>query len=77
MAELTVKAGEISSIAKTNITAYFESGVMPTKANTTDNQKKMLCLFGGTYYYYNDITQEWTNYPKDGLQTMFVQNGIK
>jgi hypothetical protein len=75
MAELTVKAGEISSIAKTNITAFFESGVMPTKANTSDNQKKMLCKYSGDYYYYNDITQMWTEYPKDGLQTMFVQSG--
>lgn len=75
MAELTVKAGEISSIAKTNITAYFESSVAPTKANTSNNQKKMLCLYNNIYYYYNDITEKWEEYPKDGLQTMFVQNG--
>ena len=75
MAELNVKAGEISSIAKTNITAYFESNVLPTKANTSASQKKMLCLHNGVYYYFNDITQEWKEYPKDGLQTMFIQNG--
>ena len=73
VAELTVKAGEISSMAKVNISAHFESDTAPTKANTNDTQKSMLCLFNGVYYYYNDITQVWEEYPEDGLQTMFVQ----
>ena len=75
MAELRVKAGEISSIAKTNITAHFTSNVFPTKANTSASQKKMLCLYNDVYYYYNDIKCEWEEYPKDGLQTVFKQNG--
>lgn len=78
MAELSVKAGEISSIAKTNISAHFTLKEVPTKGNTSASQKKMLCLYTDedgdeVYYYYNDITETWEPYPKDGLQTLFVQ----
>ena len=77
MAELSVKAGEISSIARKNISAHFESSEEPTKDNTSPKQQSMLCLYKGTYYYYNDIKEEWEKYPEGGLQTMFVQDGEK
>ena len=75
VAELSVKAGEISSMTKVNISAHFETDEAPTKANTNNEQKAMLCLYEDVYYYYNDITEKWEEYPKNGLQTLFVQDG--
>ena len=75
MAELSVKAGEISSMTKVNISAHFEKDEAPTKANTNNAQKAMLCLYEDVYYYYNDITEKWEVYPENGLQTLFVQDG--
>ena len=75
VAELSVKADEISSIAKVNISAHFEIDEAPTNANTDNEQKTMLCLYEGVYYYYNDITEKWEVYPENGLQTLFVQDG--
>ena len=75
VAELSVKAGEISSMAKVNISAHFEMNEAPTKANTSNEQKSMLCLYEDVYYYYNDITEKWEVYPENGLQTLFVQDG--
>ena len=75
VADLSVKAGEISSMTKVNISAYFEKDEAPTKENTSTAQKAMLCLYKGVHYYYNDITEEWEVYPQTGLKTLFVQDG--
>ena len=75
VAELSVKAGEISSMTKVNISAHFETDEAPTKSNTDNAQKAMLCLYEDVYYYYNDITEKWEVYPENGLQTLFVQDG--
>ena len=75
VAELSVKAGEISSMTKVNISAHFETDEVPTKENTSNEQKSMLCLYEDVYYYYNDITEKWEVYPENGLQTLFVQDG--
>lgn len=66
------QAGSISSIVSKNISAYFESDVMPTK-RATDEQKSMLCLYNDTYWYYSDFDEVWKTYPAEGLKTMFKQ----
>jgi hypothetical protein len=66
-------AERISSIVSKNISAYFESEDDPNYIDTTPKQKSMLCLYGGVYYYYDDFSRKWRDYPADGLQTMFEQ----
>lgn len=38
--------------------------------NTIDKQQ--LCVYNGTYYYYNDIANQWLEY-KDNVQSAFTQ----
>lgn len=66
-------ASSISGIVSKNISAYFEKTVAPTKNNTSAKDKAMLCLYGGDYYYFNDVKDEWLIYPASGLKTMFKQ----
>ena len=77
MAELSVRADRIYSRVTNTITTEFLSDVMPTKSNTTDQEKTMLCKFDGVYYYYDDFDEEWHEYPEGGLSTCFVQDGTK
>ena len=71
--EINQTADSLSSIVSKNISAYFEKSVKPTASNTTAVEKSMLCLYGGTYYYFNDVTNTWKTYPASGITTMFEQ----
>ncbi|MBQ3463825.1 MAG: hypothetical protein IJH36_12140 [Clostridia bacterium] len=43
----------------------FEMSVMPTKKNTDEAQKEMICVYNGKKYYYNIIGEEWREF--DGV----------
>ena len=64
----------ISTVVK-HITEYFELKSIPTKNNTTDVQKTMLCRYNNKYYYWDSTAAdpEWKEYTGDGLKTLFVQ----
>jgi len=66
-------AEEIESIVSKNISAYFTRTSRPTASNTSTKEQSMLCLYNDTYYYFNDVTNKWTEYPASGLSTMFRQ----
>lgn len=65
-------ASGITSVVSKNISAYFESSLLPSK-DATGEQKAMLCKYDNTYWYFNDIADEWLKYPAEGLETMFKQ----
>ena len=71
--KITQTAEEISTSVSKQITIQFESDVMPTKKNTSDAEKGMLCEYDGTLYYYNDILEDWEEYPYDGVNSKFIQ----
>ena len=68
-----VRADGVYSRVQKNISAHFESNVMPTKANTDDEQKSMLCKYNNTYYYYDEYSDTWKVYPYSGIYTAFEQ----
>lgn len=68
-----VRADGVYSRVQKNISAHFESKVMPTKANTDDEQKSMLCKYNNTYYYYDEYSDTWKVYPYNGIYTAFEQ----
>ena len=71
---LTVSEQGIESVVSKNISAKFTSSEMPTRNGTSDKQKSMLCEYGNTLYYYNDITKSWKKYPyADGVKSQFLQ----
>lgn len=69
---IELNESDISLIVSKNIAAYFESEDKPT-ASMTDEEKAMLCLYDGEYYYYSDKDERWKKYPASGLKTMFCQ----
>lgn len=71
--EIWQTADSITSIVSKNVSAYFEKTTRPTASNTTAVEKSMLCLYDGTYYYFNDVTNTWKTYPASGITTMFKQ----
>lgn len=71
--KITQTAEEISTSVSKQITIQFESNVMPTKDNTSDAEKGMLCEYDGELYYYNDILEDWEEYPYDGVNSKFIQ----
>lgn len=72
--QITQTASSIKSVVSKNISVKFEKSVKPTKSNTTDEQKGILCEYNGTLYYYNDITETWKEYPyADGIMSQFLQ----
>ena len=68
-----VRADGVYSRVQKNISAHFESSVAPTKANTDDKQKSMLCKYNNTYYYYDEYSDTWKVYPYGGIYTAFEQ----
>lgn len=70
---LSVTANGLTSMAKKNISAYFESSIHPDRISASVGEKAMLCLYDGVYYYYNEFEERWLEYPADGLQTFFEQ----
>lgn len=72
--EIKVTAEGIQSVVSKNISAKFEKNVMPTKDNTTNAQKGMLCEYKDELYYYNDISETWKPYPNsDRITSQFLQ----
>lgn len=71
--EISQTASDITSIVSKNISAYFTKTSKPTASNTTAVEKSMLCLYNGSYYYFNDVTNTWKTYPASGITTMFKQ----
>lgn len=69
-------ADAISTVVSKNISAYYESELMPTKY-ATNEEKSMLCLYDDIYWYYSDFDEIWKEYPADGLKTMFRQTADK
>lgn len=73
IAYIDARADGIYSRVQKNISAHFESSVKPTKLNTDEEQKSMLCKYGGNYYYYDEYSKTWKVYPYDGIYTAFEQ----
>lgn len=73
ISSVEVRADGVYSRVQKNISAHFESSVRPTKANTDDEQKSMLCKYSNTYYYYDEYSDTWKVYPYDGIYTAFEQ----
>lgn len=73
IAYVDARADGIYSRVQKNISAHFESSVKPTKSNTDDEQKSMLCKYGGNYYYYDEYSDTWKLYPYGGIYTAFEQ----
>lgn len=73
ISSLSITADGLSSMVRKNISAYFESDTHPDNLYVTTAEKAMLCLYGETYYYYNDFENCWLEYPAEGLQTFFEQ----
>lgn len=70
--QLKVTSDKISAVVSKNIAACYKSDTMPD--NTASSiEKTMLCLYGGKYWYFNDIKNEWLEYPESGVKTMFEQ----
>lgn len=65
-------AGSITSTVSKSINSYFVSTLPPTK-DAEDAQKAMLCLYDDKYYYYNEKSEKWEEYPYGGFQTVFKQ----
>ena len=67
-------AEKISMEVSKAITTKFVSDVMPTRNNTSDEQKKSLCEYNGVLYYWNDIASQWKKAPyADGVKSQFLQ----
>ena len=73
ISSVEVRADGVYSRVQKNISAHFESSVLPTKANTDNVQKSMLCKYSGNYYYYDEYSDTWKVYPYDGIYTAFEQ----
>lgn len=74
LAYVETTADKIASRVQKNITAHFTSNVKPTNSNTNDNDKSMLCLYDGDYYYYDEYSNSWKIYPyQSGIYTAFEQ----
>lgn len=76
IAKITVDSEQIKTVVSQYSHDYFESEVEPTKSNTTDEQRMMLCLYDEAYYAYDRTLKEWTIAGKaDGvtIQTQFKQ----
>lgn len=73
IAYIDARADGIYSRVQKNISAHFESSIKPTKSNTDDEQKSMLCKYGGNYYYYDEYSDTWKLYPYEGIYTAFEQ----
>ena len=68
-------ANDIQFIASKSISAYFERNNKPNASDTSPEQEKILCKVGNIYYYYDDIDEEWKEYPSNGkVMTMFKQS---
>lgn len=70
---IEARADGVYSRVQKNISAHFESNVMPTKTNTDDEQKSMLCKYSSKYYYYDEYSGTWKEYPYKGIYTAFEQ----
>ena len=67
-------ADSIQFVVSKNISAKFQSDYNPNNIETSDIQKGMLCEYNDALYYYNDITQEWKEYPyANGIKSQFLQ----
>lgn len=67
-------AEDISMEVSKAITTKFVSNVMPTRNNTTDEQKKSLCEYNGVLYYWNNIANQWKKAPyADKVKSQFLQ----
>lgn len=63
----------IKLIALKGINACFEATSCPD--NPSEEEKNMLCKTGDTYWYYDNLSGEWKDYPSDGkVMTMFKQS---
>ena len=67
------RADGVYSRVQKNISAHFESNVMPPETNTDDKRKSMLCKYNNTYYYYDEYSDTWKVYPYSGIYTAFEQ----
>lgn len=70
---ITQTAEAIETLVRKKITLLFEKSVMPTKNNTTEEQKSMICKYKNKQYYFNQITQTWREYRDDGVSSAFKQ----
>jgi hypothetical protein len=71
---ITQTNNKINMLVSKSISATFVSDVKPTKANTTDEQKGMLCEYNGEYYYYNNISSSWEKCPyQNEIKSLFEQ----
>lgn len=73
ISSVEARADGIYSRVQKNISAHFESSVEPTKSNTDEEQKSMLCKYNNTYYYYDEYSSTWKVYPYNGIYTAFEQ----
>ena len=54
---------------------YFESEEEPTRLNTTDEQKLMMCLYNGEWFVYDNALRGWISTSEQGaeIRTQFKQ----
>lgn len=60
-ATITATDNKLQSVYATSydLNSYFLKTNMPTKDNTDDAEKRMLCKYNNKYYYYNSLSEEW------------------
>lgn len=80
LATITYTDDKLQSVYATSydLNSYFLKTSMPTKDNTDDAEKRMLCKYNNKYYYYNSLSEEWKE-TAGIIYTKFEQtsNGFK
>ena len=65
---------KIAMVVSKSVSASFVSNVKPTRSNTTDEEKGMICEYDGEYYYYNNVSLSWNKCPyQNEIKSLFEQ----
>lgn len=65
---------KIAMVVSKSVSASFVSDVKPTRSNTTDAEKGMICEYNGEFYYYNNVSLSWNKCPyQNEIKSLFEQ----
>lgn len=71
---ITQTNNKIAMVVSKSVSASFVSDVKPTRSNTTDEEKGMICEYDGEFYYYNNVSLSWNKCPyQNEIKSLFEQ----
>ena len=71
---ITQTNSKIAMVVSKGVSAKFTMNKKPTRTNTSDEEKGMICEYDDTLYYYNNISKAWEECPYEGeIKSLFEQ----